>query len=164
VAKSPWFSEQIAEALESGLRVEAALIPLRSLSDAAESRRRVYHEPERLGKDPVRHPGTILWTTAGPSEEEGVLEPGVHRFRLPASAGPSDEESILARQFYKFLYPLAAYNVPLFFLTFPRLAEDPDYFFEQLKPIFVRHGVQRSEVLKIHNQIADPSLIHEISR
>lgn len=163
VAKSPWFSDQIADALEKGLQVEAAIIPLRTLSEAAESRRRVYQEAKRLGKDPIKHPGTILWTMAGPNEEAGVLDLGTRRFRLPAWAGPSEEEGILARQFYKFLYPLIAYEIPLFFLVFPRFAEDPVYFYEKLKPIFDKYGVKRSNVFEVYGQIVNLNLIHNFS-
>ena len=42
VAKSPWFGPKIGDYIERGdLRVRAAILPLRSLSEAAESRRQV---------------------------------------------------------------------------------------------------------------------------
>jgi glycosyltransferase involved in cell wall biosynthesis len=136
VIKSPWFCDEIAEAFERGLRLETVIIPFRNLFDAAESRRHVYRQAESLGKDPLRHPGSI-WKTATLSDQEGVL----------------------SLQFYKFMEPLVARNVPLIFLSFPRFVEDPEYFYEQLKPIFSRHNVQREQVLRVHGELADPNLV-----
>ncbi len=140
VIKSPWLADEIAEALERGTRIEAAIIPVRNLFDAAESRRHVNRQAESLGKDPLTHPGTI-WKTVVPSEQE----------------------KILAEQFYKFLEPLVANNIPLIFLSFPRFTKDPEYFYERLRPLFERHGIPRDKVLEVHAELVDPALITEFS-
>ncbi|MCF8043881.1 MAG: class I SAM-dependent methyltransferase, partial [Desulfarculaceae bacterium] len=136
VIKSPWLSDEIKDALQGGFKVEAAIIPMRDLFEAAESRRHVYRQAEVLGKDPLAQPGSI-WKTTEPGEQEGAL----------------------ALELYKFIDPLVTHDIPLVFLSFPRFVEDGDYFHQQLKPIFDRHGVGRDEVLRVHRQIADPGLI-----
>src|SRR5690348_13469607 len=59
VVKSPWFADEIEDAVNCGLAVEAAVIPMRRLFDAAESRREVYRQAAAAGLDPLAHPGTI---------------------------------------------------------------------------------------------------------
>jgi len=136
VIKSPWLSDDIDEALEGGLKVEAVVIPFRGLFEAAESRRHVYRQAEARGKDPLAHPGSI-WKTTDPSEQEGAL----------------------ALELYRLLDPLVARGIPFVFLGFPRFVQDGEYFYRQLKAIFDRHGVGREEVLKVHGRIADPNLV-----
>ncbi len=136
VIKSPWLADEIEPALRGGFKVEAAIIPLRDLYEAAESRRQVYRQAEARGKDPLTHPGS-LWKTREPEGQEAVL----------------------TRQLYKFLEPLVKAEVPLFFLSFPRLAQDGEYFHRRLEPLFTRHGVGREEVLRAHRRIADPGLV-----
>jgi len=137
VIKSPWLSDQIEEALSRGLRVSMAIIPLRNLFEAAESRRHVYRQAMSANLDALGHPGS-LWKVTDPMEQE----------------------SALAVELYKFVEPLVARNVPIVFLSFPRFVEDAGYFYDQLSSILERHGVSREMVHRVHKRIADPSLIH----
>ena len=73
VIKSPWLSEDIQDALDQDrIRVESAIVPIRDLFSAAESRRRVYYEASRLGKDPWAFPGS-LWKVDDPRDQEARL-------------------------------------------------------------------------------------------
>lgn len=137
VIKSPWLSDQIEDALSRGLRVSVAIIPLRNLYEAAESRRHVYRQAMAANFDALSHPGS-LWKVTDPMEQE----------------------SALAVELYKFLEPLVARNVPIVFLSFPRFVEDPGYFYDQLSSFFERHGVSREMVHAVHKRVADPSLVH----
>lgn len=137
VIKSPWLSDQIEDALIKGLRVSLAIIPLRNLFEAAESRRHVYRQAISANRDALSHPGTIWKVT-----------------------DPMQQESALAVELYKFLEPLVASNVPIVFLSFPRFVEDADYFYDQLSNMFEEQCISREMVRDVHSRIADPSCVH----
>jgi len=137
VIKSPWLSDQIEDALIQGLRVRLAIIPLRNLFEAAESRRHVYRQAMAANLDALSHPGS-LWKVKDPMAQE----------------------SALAMDLYKFIEPLVARNVPIVFLSFPRFVDDPGYFYDQLSTIFEQRGISREMVQAVQKRIADPSLIH----
>ncbi|MCI0599884.1 MAG: sulfotransferase [Beijerinckiaceae bacterium] len=139
VIKSPWFADQLSEALENRrVKLRAALIPLRDLFHAAESRRRVYFEASARGFDPLKFPGT-LWHTDKPDEQEEKL----------------------ALQFYKCVFPLIKHEVPIFFLEFPRIVHDKIYLFKKLAPLFDDHGVELPDFLSAYEKSAKPGLVHE---
>ena len=139
VIKSPWFADYLESALDDGkVKISAALIPIRSLFDAAESRRRVYWELRRRGMDPHGAPGS-LWHVQQPSEQEGVL----------------------ATQFYKIIFALVKGEVPVYIMEFPRLARDGAYLFRKLELLLNDHGVSHSEFLSAYADTVRPELIHE---
>lgn len=142
VIKSPLFADQLAEALrDRRVDIYAALLPIRDLFSAAESRRRVYREAKSRNLDPLTYPGT-LWCTDKPRRQEDAL----------------------ARQFYKTILPLVQFEVPIYFLEFPRLIADPDYLFRALGPLMSDHGVDRAEFLGAHEKTARPELVHDFTR
>ncbi|HET6376877.1 MAG TPA: hypothetical protein VFG05_00985 [Methylocella sp.] len=139
VIKSPWFTDQLVEALENRrTEIYAAIIPLRDLFQAAESRRRVYREALAKGFDPLKFPGT-LWHTSD----------------------PGNQEEKLAAQFYKAVFPLVKYEIPVFFLEFPRIVRDEGYLFRKLEPLMEDHGVGRAEFQDAFRCVAKPHLVHE---
>jgi hypothetical protein len=137
VIKSPWLSDQIEDALSQGLRVSVAIIPLRNLFEAAESRRYVYRQAMAANLDALAHPGS-LWKVTDPMEQETAL----------------------AVELYKFLEPLVARNVPIVFLSFPRFVEEAGYFYDQMSSLFEQRGISREMVDVVHKRLADPSLVH----
>ena len=139
VIKSPWFADDLAAALrEKRISIYAALLPMRDLFSAAESRRRVYREAEQRGFDPITHPGS-LWHT----EQQ------------------RNQEDVLAEKFYKTIFPLIEFGVPLYPLEFPRLARDRDYLFTKLQPLLGEHGVGHAEFVAAYDRVARPDLIHD---
>ncbi|MER0240369.1 hypothetical protein [Fulvimarina sp. MAC8] len=65
VIKSPWFAETLSEALANNrIRIHAAILPMRDLFQAAESRRHI----TRSGTD-----AGGLWLTDKPEEQEAIL-------------------------------------------------------------------------------------------
>ena len=60
VIKSPWLSDHVEDALSRGFRVGVAIIPVRNLFEAAESRRHVYRQAMSANLDALGHPGS-LW-------------------------------------------------------------------------------------------------------
>jgi hypothetical protein len=139
VIKSPWFADHLAEALQDErIKIRAALIPIRDLFSAAESRRRVYREASSRGLDPLNHPGSLWYTDE-----------------------PQNQEDMLTRQFYKTIFPLIHFEVPIYLPEFPRLVRDPNYLFRSLQPLMEDHGVGHSEFLPAHERCARPELIHD---
>ena len=77
VIKSPWFADLLLEALENQcIEIYAALIPIRDLFEAAESRRRVHFEAAARGLHPETQPGG-LWYTADPAAQEPILSDAI---------------------------------------------------------------------------------------
>jgi hypothetical protein len=74
---------------------------------------------------------------------------------------PEKQEDALARQFYKTVFPLIQFQVPTYFLEFPRLIDDPDYLFAGLQPPMNDHGVSHSEFVQAHESAARPELVHD---
>ena len=139
VIKSPWFADHLAGALhDERIKIYAALLPIRDLFSAAESRRRVYREACSRGLDPLAQSGS-LW----------------HTDEL------QNQEEVLARQFYKTILPLVQFEMPMYFPEFPRLARDPNYLFRTLQPLMGDHDVGHSEFLRAHDRSARPELIHD---
>ncbi len=114
VVKSPWFCDYAREVLRrEDIRIEHIFVPMRDLHAAAESRRFVV---AKTPVDPAIRPSEIpggLWHTDQGKEQEGVL----------------------LLQLYKLLLAVSETNVPLTLMRFPRLAKEPDYLFDKLRPI-----------------------------
>lgn len=138
VIKSPWFPDELATALAAGqVRIRAAILPMRDLFDAAESRRRVFREALKAGQDPFEHPGSLVHT---------------RRF--------NEQEMRLARQFYDGLFPLVVHDVPVVLLHFPRLVEDAGYLFDRLRALMTEHGVDWEAFRAAFTAVARPELVH----
>lgn len=142
VIKSPWFADQLSEVLEKQkIKIYMALIPIRGLFEAAESRRRVHFEAVAKGNDPAMQPGGLWYTT-----------------------NPSAQESILATQLYNTIYPLVKFDVGMVFLEFPRLVSDKSYLFGKLLSLLEDHGVTYSEFAAGHARVARPEIVHTFRR
>jgi len=142
VVKSPWLSDEIESVLGSGdFVIRNAIVPVRDLYSAAESRRRVYQEAAKAGKDPLKHPGT-LWKTSVAEEQEAYL----------------------AIQFYKLIQPLVQHGVPITFLPFPDFVISHDVLFSIIRPILNDFGVNYNGSLKGFQLVADTSLLHNFNK
>ena len=140
VLKSPWYADTVAKALKNQrIKIYTAIIPMRDLVGAADSRRRVYVEAAQQGLNPLSQPGSI-WHTWKPAEQEGKL----------------------AEVFYKAIFPLIRHEVPVIFLEFPRFVREPDYLLRALAPVMDAHGVDRAEFLTAHHRVARPDRIHDL--
>lgn len=138
VIKSPWFSDMIGQVLAAGTpSILAAIIPVRDLAQAAESRRHVHRAAEAQGADPRTYPGA-LWKTQDPAEQE----------------------SRLAVQFHNLVEPLVRFGVPIYFLPFPSFATNHEVLYQGLKPLLDRQGVSREMSETAFRRTSQPSLIH----
>jgi hypothetical protein len=138
IIKSPWLCDYLDEALDnSDLVIDHAIIPMRDLYSAAQSRRDV-----TLRTDRSLYAGEIpggLWHTNIPEQQEAVL----------------------ANQLYKLMYVLAKRDIPLTLLLFPRLVRDPDYLYGKIQ--FALNGIDKERFLETFQQLAKPELVHDFS-
>ena len=140
VVKSPLLCDWLGPVLESGeVVIEHALIPMRDLHAAAESRRDVTRR-------------------ARPSD---VHSWGVRGGLYYAQDRPEDEEWILAAKLYELIHTLVVWDVPMTFLDFPRIVHDPAYLYEKLA--FLLPGTTEDRFTAAFNAVARPELIHDFS-
>jgi hypothetical protein len=138
VVKSPWLCDYLDEALDAGgMVIEHALVPIRDLFSAAESRRVVTarNAPADVPKK-TGIPGG-LWHTDTPEEQEQVL----------------------TRQLYKLMHTLARRDIPLTLLDFPRMVHDADYLYG--KVACALNGVSSEKFREVFEQVAQPQLVHD---
>jgi hypothetical protein len=137
IVKSPWICDYLDELLLGGkITIDHAIVPVRDLFSAAESRRDVTSrtDPELFPAD--RIPGG-LWHTSE----------------------PIDQESILTMQVYKLIYAIARHEIPTTFLFFPRLVNEPLYLYKHLN--FLLAGISYDTYYKAFAKISHPELIHK---
>lgn len=139
IVKSPWFCDTLDRVMESGhVAVDHAIVPVRDLFSAAESRRFVERN-----------------TPPDPSFQE---TPGglwhVHN--------PEEQEAVLALKLYKLIFTLAKYSVPLTLLHFPRSVLEPEYLYRRLG--FLLSEVPFSRFREAFRRVSRPELVHRFSR
>nr|WP_294521852.1 hypothetical protein [uncultured Rhodopila sp.] len=147
VIKSPWTYQVIHQALKAGaLQFDAAVIPMRDLTEAAGSRCII--EMQAMHR-------ALPWM----SELEQTWE---HFGHTPGgivySNSPVDQGRLLAVGLHQLLEHLVRAEVPVVFLSFPRLIEDADYLYRMLAPV-LPHPVDAETALAAHAALADPSKV-----
>ena len=136
VIKSPWLCDYLDDVLENGdIVVDQAIVPMRDLYAAAQSRREVTRKAQS-GNSEV--PGG-LWHTKN----------------------PEDQETILVTQLYKLFFALAKHNVPLVLLLFPRLVKDPKYLYQKIG--FLLGDIKYDRFLEAFQSISRPELVHDFT-
>jgi hypothetical protein len=134
--KSPWLCDYLDEALAGGeIVVDHAIVPMRDLYSAAESRRDVTKRYRRTRRSQRIAGG--LWSTNRPDEQE----------------------TILVWKLYELMYALAKHAVPVTLLLFPRLARDPEYLFKNIGPVLP--GIEYASFRRAFQAASRPELIHE---
>jgi hypothetical protein len=147
VVKSPWTYQFIDELLGSEqIRLDAVILPLRDLAEAASSRSIVQLQA-------MHHDTPWLGALQQPWEMWGHAPGGT-----VYSVNPVDQARLLAVGLHRLLEPLVAAEVPLIMLAFPRLIKDPDYLFRNLAPILPA-GSSLEQARRIHAAIAEPALV-----
>jgi uncharacterized coiled-coil protein SlyX len=137
IVKSPHLCDYLDEVLGMGdIVVDYAIVPVRDLYSAAQSRRDVSNAALSLTSGSV--PGG-LWHT-----EE-----------------PENQEMILTAQLYKLVYTLAKYDVPLVMPLFPRLVNDPEYLYQKIR--FALGDIGYDSFFKAFQIISRPELVHNFT-
>ena len=138
IVKSPYICDYLDEVMRSGrVVIDHAIVPMRDLFAAAESRRDVSSR-SNLPVPPDRVAGG-LWNTTR----------------------PDDQEAVLTQQFYKLFIALAEHDIPVTLLHFPRLATDADYLYGKLS--FLLSNMPRGAFLRGFGSVSKPDLIHDFS-
>jgi hypothetical protein len=141
IVKSPWLCDYLDEVLQNGsVVIDYAIVPIRDLFEAAESRRDVIRRvnPDLYG-GPDKVPGGLWHTTR-----------------------PEDQERILIEQLYKLIYTLVKHDVPIVLLFFPRLVTDPEYLYRKLA--FLLKDITYNAFLAAFQKISRPELIHQFQK
>ena len=134
VVKDPRLCHTLDEIVREGLAtIDHAIVPIRELYSAAESRRFV---TAQSGAPPGGVAGGVWLTDA-----------------------PEQQESVLAVQFYELFHTLARHDIDTTILHFPRLATDPDYLFRKLSPVLP--GIDAERFLKAFEAVVRPEWIHD---
>lgn len=147
VIKNPWVHEVIDDLLaQKDLRLDAVIVPLRELMEAASSRvvleRRALYE---------QHPWMAGLSAA--CDTWGTTAGGVQY-----SLHELDQARLLAVGLHRLLERLVKAEVPVVLLSFPRLVEDPDYLFRQLRQV-LPPNTTLEQARAVHQGLADPAKV-----
>lgn len=134
--KSPYGASEVESFLSSGSLLRLAIVPIRNLTEAAESRRQVSKKAEQRGQDPFSSAGGLYGTSS-----------------------PEAQEAALAINFYQLLDTLARHDIPVVIISFPRFLLEPEYFYEKLKSVFVEHEISLTAVKQAFDVLVKPELI-----
>jgi hypothetical protein len=136
IVKSPFLCDELHDIiLENDLVIDYAIVPVRDLFSAAESRRDVVSRAD-LNLNPSKIPGGLFHTSK-----------------------PEDQETVLTYKIYNLIYSLAKFEIPLLLLDFPRIVYDQNYLFIKLKSIFPE--IEENEFSLIFNEVSKPSNVHK---
>ncbi len=138
IVKSPALCENLVEILQSGrVVVDHAIVPVRDLFSAAESRREVARKGNPKFLTPKRW---LFW-----------------RIRNPAR-----QEAVLTEHLYRLIHTITRHNIPLTLLDFPRFVTDVAYLFTKLRPIFPR--IEETEFRRAFQTVSRPEMVHDFNR
>ena len=112
IVKSPYLCDNVDNVLKAGIAIRHIIIPTRSIYEAAESRRFVQRE------------------TTGASSGQGVAG------GLWGTNEDQKQEEVLALKFSRLIEAAVRNEIPMTFLSFPRLVKEPDYTYNKLKFLF----------------------------
>ena len=147
VVKTPLLSEIVDDVLQNpDIVIDAVIIPIRDLVEVAASR--TILELQAIHQ---QHP----WM-AGLDRmvENWGVTPGGTMYSL----NPVDQGRLLAVGFHHLIERLTKADVPIIFLDFPRLAEDPSYLFTKLQSVLPA-GATLPQAEASHSRIADAAKI-----
>jgi hypothetical protein len=143
VIKSPWLSEFIEQILaQQNLTLDVVIIPVRDLVEAAASR--VILQMRAM------HAGSPEMTNFDRTWESWGMVPGGVVFSL----NPLDQARILAVGFHRLVQRLIDADIPIVFLSFPRLVTDGEYLFAKLRSFLPAH-VTSQTAQTVHNALAN---------
>lgn len=145
VIKSPWLAFN-PEMIGDGVALDAIILPVRSLEEAAVSRV-VIERQEIARSQPVLNDHGIC------SGSWGRVPGGI-----VYSLEPLDQARILAVALHRIVEYAVARDIPLLFLPFPRLVEDGAYLYDRLAHL-LNSRITREDAIAAHARIADLSKV-----
>lgn len=137
IVKDPRLCDYLSEIIAKGKIIEHAFIPVRKLEHAVESRISVEKRSQYILETRKSIPGG-LWGTNSVDAQQDVL----------------------TEKFYRLVQGLTTYDIPCTFLDFPRMANDVNYLFTKLKPVF---DLNYHHFCEVFHHVAEPSAIHDFN-
>ncbi len=135
VVKSPWLCDTIEEILaRPDIEIEHAYIPYRDLDGAARSR--MFVEKLSNGCGVYKEVPGGLWHTKDPNAQAPVL----------------------AKKFFKLVTALGDAGVPMTFLRYPRLTQDPTYCYQKLGRLL--GNISYDEFAVVFAKVRRPDWVH----
>jgi hypothetical protein len=145
VIKFPWLYQCIDYILANGHpRIDAVIVPVRDLVDAAASRTIVELQ--------AMHEQMPWIDRMDQSWEVWGKTPG----GIAYSLNPVDQGRILAVGFHHLVQRLVQAEIPVVFLIYPRLVEDWRHLFDRLRP-FLPKTVDEATAELAHRRLSDPN-------
>ncbi len=147
IFKTPWAYQFIEQMLaDSAIALDAVIIPMRDLVEAAASRAIVQLQAIH-GQAPWMARMDTTWENWGDTAGGAVF-----------SLDPVDQSRLLAVGFHRLVNGLVQAEVPLIFVAFPRLVQDTDYLINKLRPI-IPPSISPEEARRSHRRVADATLV-----
>lgn len=148
IVKAPGLCDRAQAVLaREDLRLDHLFVPMRSLFDAAESRRRVTRE---------RLAAMSRWRRFKVWLKGKEVDGGVTGTREAEA-----QEAVLQARLYRLMQAAAEHDVPVTLLHFPRLVQDPIYLYRKLLPLVGAVPYMRFEAA--FRQTAQPALVHRFA-
>jgi len=138
IVKTPFLCDHVEEVLASNIRIDHAILPIRSFEAAAASRAHVQMAATGA-KDRVKRTPGGLWDVDTADKQADVL-----RYK-----------------FTKLIEVLVRYDVPITFLAFPRLVRDPEYLYEKLQ--FLLKDTDVVSFRSAFKSIVRPEWVHKFT-
>jgi hypothetical protein len=145
VVKDPWLWTYCQSVDLDRLTIDALLVPMRDLTDAAASR--VLQERVALAETPWPDRGVTGGATGG----------------VIYSLSIADQARILAVGFHELLHWAVSNDIPTVLLDFPRTVEDREYLVTSLWP-FLDGRLERDAALAAFDRVADSDAVRVRSR
>ena len=137
IVKNPRICDLADEVLASSVRVVHAIIPVRQFEAAAASRAHVQE------------------TTTGSRDGKTVLG------GLWATDKADDQLGVLREKFTRLIEVLVRHDIPITFLSYPRLVRDPDYLYSKLQ--FLLGDIDRTTFRTAFDALVRPDWIHQFT-
>lgn len=135
ILKDPFLCDYLDKVIEEyRVVIDHAVIPVRDLYSAAQSRRAV-----EKNADPVNPHDKVLG---------GLVHTKV----------PEEQELVLAQMFHNLFFVMAKHDIPVTLLHFPRFVNDPAYLYKKIR--FLLPNTSYDEFLQGFREVARPELVH----
>ena len=138
IVKTPSLCDLAGEVLASSVRIEHAIIPVRQFDAAAASR---------------AHVQTL---TTGNADGEEKVSGG-----LWDTAEAHHQADVLRQKFTTLIEMLVRHDIPITFLSYPRLVRDPDYLYAKLR--FLLGDIDLGSFRAGFNKIVRPEWVHKFT-
>ena len=143
VIKSPWISFEIEQlANQENFHIDCIILPIRDLVESSVSR-------VTLEMQAIHKKAEWMSELNKSFDTWGETSGGV-----VYSLNPIDQARILATAFFNIVEYATSHEIPLIFLSFPRIVEDPEYLYKKLSAT-LKLKIDLSSAIAAHHKIAN---------